>query len=117
MKIHTDVTTLSKLYPIFQEAGIEGMLTGDLEKIRGYGYPELFAALLQTGGIPEVCALITRSETCVQPASKEKKPWDQCSREETMAVILAFFFSLIGLQAESQHLMNALQTALRQISS
>ncbi|HPV14202.1 MAG TPA: hypothetical protein PL126_00965 [Candidatus Cloacimonadota bacterium] len=118
MKLHTDVTTLSKLYPLFKGAGIEGMLTGDVSQIKGYGYPELFGALLKTGAIAEVCALITGSEVYMpEEEGIDPKKWEDCSREEVMAVILAFFFSMIGLPDESQILMAALQKHQKETSS
>ena len=110
MKIHTDVSTLSKLYPLFKEAGIEGMLTGDMASIKDYDYPGIFAALLQGGAIAEVCATITRSDSYrAEDGSIEPKKWEDCSGEEVMAVILAFFFSLLGLPEESEVMMKALQ--------
>jgi hypothetical protein len=118
MRLYTDVTTLSKLYPLFKAAGIEGMLTGDVAQIKDYGYPELFGALLKTGAIAEVCALITRSEFYVSDAEgTEPKKWEDCEREEVMAVILAFFFVLIGLPDESRTVMAALQNHQKQTSS
>lgn len=109
MKIHTDVTTLSRLYPIFNEAGIEGVLTGDFSKIEGYGYQDLFGALLETGNIAAVCKVITRSDTCDPPYSAGERAWEECSREETMGVIIAFFLDIIGLHSESQDLLNQLK--------
>jgi hypothetical protein len=115
MKIHTDVTTLSRLYPIFKEAGIEGVLTGDFSKIEGFGYQEIFGALLQAGNIPEVCKVITRCDTCLPPYSSEEKPWEDCSREESMGLIISFFLDIIGLHNESQDLLNQLKS-LKQTS-
>ena len=118
MKLHTDVTTLSKLYPLLKAAGIEGMLTGDVSEVKSYGYPEIFGALLQTGAIPEVCALITKSEVYAPEEEEvEPKKWEECSREEVMAVILAIFFSMIGLPDESQILMEALRNQQKETSS
>jgi len=118
MKLYTDVTTLSKLYPLFKEAGIEGMLTGNVSQIKGYGYPELFEALLKTGAIAEVCALITGSDVYApDEEGVEPKRWEDCEREEVMAVILAFFFSMIGLPDESRIMMAAMQNHQKETSS
>lgn len=112
MKIHTDVTTLSRLYPLFKDAGIEGVLTGDYAAIEAYGYSHLFAALLQAGNLPSVCELITRNKTCEAPYSTGSKLWPECSREECMGPIIAFFLDIIGLHNESLELQKQLNALM-----
>jgi len=46
MRVKTDITTLSRVYPFFAEAGIEGILTGEYSKIKDLSYSGLCGALL-----------------------------------------------------------------------
>lgn len=99
MTIHTDVTTLSRLYPLFKEAGIEGVLSGDFDSIKDLTYPALVAAMLSCGKISEICAIITGSELYTRPepdpaAIAQTLAWDQCSREECMGVIVPFLIDI-----------------------
>ncbi len=88
MKIKTDITTLSKLYPIFEDAGIEGVLTGDLEKISQLTFAGLAGVLLKTGRLAEACEIITGE------SSYEGNPWENTSREVTMGVIIPFLIDI-----------------------
>ncbi|MCK9309118.1 MAG: hypothetical protein M0P99_02465, partial [Candidatus Cloacimonetes bacterium] len=95
MKIKTDITTLSKLYPIFEKAGIEGVLTGDLDKISELKYSDLCGKLLMTGKLAEACELITGSETCdAQEEDNKPTPWGEASREEALGVIIPFLIDI-----------------------
>lgn len=99
MKLHTDVTTLSKLYPLFKEAGLEGVLSGDYSTLSGLTYPALCAALLAAGSLPEICSIITRSEQFV-PENQDPGavtvsiPWAEASREDCMGVIVPFLIDI-----------------------
>jgi hypothetical protein len=84
MKIKTDISTLSKLYPIFEDAGIEGVLTGDLEKISQLTFAGLAGKLLKTGRLAEACEIISGESTF------EGMPWEHVSREDSMGVIIPF---------------------------
>ncbi len=99
MKIRTDVTTLSKLYPIFEDAGISGILTGDFDTIKDLSYSSLCGALLSGGRISEVCQIITGSEVYTveseDPAAVPmNKVWAECTREECMGVIVPFLIDI-----------------------
>lgn len=100
MKIKTDITTLSKLYPIFEDAGIEGVLTGDLEKIRDLKYSELCGKLLKTGRLADICELITDS------TENNGASWAEASMEEAMGVLVPFLVDItagpIGLKANPE---------------
>ncbi len=95
MKIHTDVTTLSRLYPLFKDAGIEGVLTGDFSAIQNLTLPDIAARLLAAGSFPEICSIITRSEVYIpdDPAQSPKN-WDACSREECLGIIIPFVIDI-----------------------
>jgi hypothetical protein len=115
MKLYTDVTTLSQLYPLFAKAGLEGMLTGDFETYKDLTLPKLSAKLLRTGKMAEICTIITRSEVYIpDPNDLENgpnghedglndpdndldltpKPWGECTLEECMGVIVPFFIDI-----------------------
>lgn len=99
MRIHTDVTTLSKLYPLFDDAGIAGILTGDFEAIKDLSYSSLCGALLSRGRIAEICQIITASDVYVSEpedpsAVAQNKAWAECSREECMGVIVPFLIDI-----------------------
>lgn len=115
MKLYTDVTTLSKLYPLFEVAGIEGMLTGDFEEFQGITLSKLAGRFLAAGQLPEICEIITRSEVYIpdpndlesDPNCQENglndfdndlnltpKPWCECSLEECLGVVLPFFIDI-----------------------
>lgn len=99
MKLHTDVTTLSKLYPLFKDAGLEGILSGDYASLSALTYPALCAALLAAGSLPEICSIITQSETFV-PEDQDPGavvisiPWAEASREDCMGVIVPFLIDI-----------------------
>lgn len=94
MQIKTDITTLSRLYPLFEKAGIEGVLTGNINKIAELTYPELCAALLKGGDLPEICQIITGSEKYIEEGTGETKEWGEISREEALGIVIPF---LIGI--------------------
>jgi len=102
MKIRTDVKTLSRLYPIFEEAGIAGVLSGDFEEIKELTYPGLCGKLLKTGRLAEACSIITDSETQPDEASSpgRGKPWEEASREDCMGVIVPFLIDITIGQVE-----------------
>lgn len=106
MKIKTDITTLSKLYPLFEKAGISGVLSGNLQQIKELTYPDLCAALLKAGDLPEICQIITGSEVYVPEAGAEPKPFDSVSREEALGVVVPFFHALIIDFAELKQIPN-----------
>lgn len=106
MKIKTDITTLSKLYPLFEKAGIEGVLSGNLEQIKELTYPDICAALLKAGDLPEICQIITGSEVFVSEDGAEPKPFDSVSREEALGVVVPFFHALIIDFAELKQIPN-----------
>ncbi len=82
MKIHTDVTTLSRLYPLFKEAGIEGVLTGDFSLIQDLTLPDLAARFLASGSMPQICAIITKSDAYISDdPAQPPKSWELCSRD------------------------------------
>ncbi len=95
MNIKTDITTLSKLYPLFEEAGMEGMLTGDMESISKLSFPELCGKLLKTGKLAEVCELITGAN------DNGVATWCEVSLEEAMGVVVPFLVSITTGRAES----------------
>lgn len=99
MKLHTDITTLSKLYPLFKEAGLEGVLSGDYSTLSDLTYPALCAALLAAGSLPEICSIITKCETFVPEnqdptAVQTSIPWAEASREDCMGVIVPFLIDI-----------------------
>lgn len=101
MKVFTDITTLSKVYPLFKEAGIEGILTGDLSKMQDVGFYSLLESLLSHGSIPQICEIITKSEHCV--LSGISVPWSESNMRECALVLSDFFFSIIGMGEDSPH--------------
>lgn len=94
MKIKTDITTLSRLFPLFEKAGIEGVLSGNLEQIKELSYPDICAALLKAGDLAEICQLITGSEVCDPEAGGEPKAWTEVSREEALGVVVPFLIDI-----------------------
>ncbi len=88
MKIRTDISTLSRLYPLFEEAGIEGVLTGDLEKIAELKYADLCGKLLKTGKLAEICEVIA---DC---GDYQGKAWGEISREEAMGILVPFLVNI-----------------------
>lgn len=94
MKVFTDITTLSKVYPLFKEAGIEGILTGDLSKMQDVGYSDVCGKLLEHGLLPEVCAIITRSDNYMDDDSVYEIAWEQCKLKQSMDVVLSFFLDM-----------------------
>lgn len=95
MKTKTDITTLSRLFPLFEKAGMEGVLTGNLEQIKELTYPDICAALLKTGDLAEICQIITGSEVYVPEDGTETKPFSETSREEALGVVVPFLHALI----------------------
>lgn len=99
MKLHTDVTTLSKLYPLFKETGLEGVLSGDFSQIQNLTFPSLTSALLCSGSLPEICSIITRSEYFT-PEDQDPGtiavsiPWVDASLEACMGVIVPFLIDI-----------------------
>jgi len=93
MNIHTDIKTLSRLYPLFEKAGLAGVLTGDLQEIESLTYPQLCAALLKGGDLPEICQIITGSENFIAD-NQESKPFHEASREEALGVIVPFLIDI-----------------------
>lgn len=94
MKVFTDITTLSKVYPLFKEAGIEGILTGDLSKMQDVGYSDVCGKLLEHGLLPEVCAIITRSDNYMDDDSVYEIAWEQCKLKQSMDVVVSFFLDM-----------------------
>ena len=90
MKIRTDVTTLSRLYPLFEDAGIEGILSGDFDNIKDLTYPELCGKLLKGGRLAEICEIISGSETDPETGI----PWGDLSREGALGVVVPFFIDI-----------------------
>lgn len=106
MKIHTDVTTLSRLYPLFKEAGIEGVLSGDLSQISELTFPDLCGKLLLKGHLPEICETITRSELCLEDDA-EPTLWANASREACLGVLIPFLIDItVGPLELKQKTMN-----------
>ncbi len=104
MKIKTDITTLSRVYPLFEEAGIEGILTGDYGKIKDLSFSGLCGALLKSGKIAEICGIITDSEV---NEDRENKPWSECSLKDCMEVIVPFLYDIIIAPSESEKVPTA----------
>jgi hypothetical protein len=95
MKIHTDVTTLSRLYPLFKDAGIEGVLTGDFSLIQDLTLPDLAARFLASGAMPQICAIITKAHAYISDApAQPPKSWELCSCEECLGIILPFVIDI-----------------------
>lgn len=100
MKIHTDVTSLSRLYQLFKAAHLEGVLAGNYSQIEHLTFPDICAALLAQGQIPEICAIITRSEYYVADPSdssaepETKIPWEACSLQQCMGIIVPFLIDI-----------------------
>lgn len=99
MQIHTDVTTLSRLYPLFKAADLEGVLSGDYSTFSALTYPGLCAALLAAGSLPEICSIITRSEHLIPDnqdpgAVLSRIPWAEASREDCMGVVVPFLIDI-----------------------
>lgn len=94
MKTKTDITTLSRLFPLFEKAGMEGVLTGNLEQIKELTYPDICAALLKTGDLAEICQIITGSEVYVPEDGTETKPFSETSREEALGVVVPFLIDI-----------------------
>lgn len=105
MQIKTDITTLSRLYPLLEKAGIEGVLTGNMEKITQLTFPELCGALLKGGDIPEICQIITGSEKYIPDNGAEPKNWENISREEAMMIIIPFLIDITIGQSESKEIV------------
>jgi len=94
MKINTDITTLSRLFPLFEKAGMEGVLSGNLEQIKELTYPDICAALLKAGDLAEICQIITGSETYVPEDGTDPKPFSATSREEALGVVVPFLIDI-----------------------
>ncbi|GAB1366030.1 hypothetical protein MASR1M36_09010 [Candidatus Cloacimonadaceae bacterium] len=94
MKIKTDITTLSRLYPLFEKAGIEGVLSGNLEQIKDLSYPDICAALLKAGDLAEICEIISGREVFEPEGEATPKPWAEVSREEALGVVVPFFIDI-----------------------
>jgi len=106
MKTKTDITTLSRLFPLFEKAGMEGVLTGNLEQIKELNYTDICAALLKTGDLAEICQLITGSEMYVPEDGTETKPFSETSREEALGVVVPFLHALIVSFVELKQIPN-----------
>jgi hypothetical protein len=105
MKIHTDVTTLSRLYPLFKEAGIEGVLTGDYSTIKDLSYPALCEATLEKKSLPEICEIITKSELYIpEEEPKEGIIWSEASLPNCLEVLVRFFYDMAFVLGELRHL-------------
>lgn len=115
MKIHTDITTLSKLYPLFEKAGISGILSGDFSQIKDMTYPDLAAALLSKGDLSEICQIITKKDEFVSE-TQEVIAWEDISREDAMGIIIPFFVDItigpIELSQIHQNLIQSQETSL-----
>ncbi len=110
MKIKTDITTLSKLYPLFEKVGMEGVLSGDIEQIKELTYPNICSALLKGGDLAEICQIITGSEEYVPENSLEGKPFSEVSREEALGVVVPFLIDITVGQLELQAPMAEIQS-------
>lgn len=123
MKLYTDVTTLSKLYPLFKEAGIEGMLTGDFEAFKGITLSNLSGRLLGAGQLPEICEIITKSDAYVpetleeEDVAGEPKPWGECSLEECLGVVLPFFIDITVGPIDLAKALEAMEKEMKETSS
>ena len=122
MKLHTDVTTLSQLYPLFEKAKLEGMLTGDFEVIKDLTLPKLSTQLLATGSIAEICEIITKSEAYEpEPLEEgdpiEPKPWGECTLEECLGVIVPFFIDITVGPIDLARVMQAIQPEIQSLET
>lgn len=93
MKIHTDITTLSRLYPLFKEAGLEGVLSGDLSKIKDLDLPGMAGALLAGGNLAEICGIITRSDVH-ESEGGGSVAWEDASLVQCLEVVVPFVIDI-----------------------
>jgi hypothetical protein len=98
MRVKTDITTLSRVYPFFAEAGIEGILTGEYSKIKDLSYSGLCGALLKSGKLADICEIITGSE---KNEDKGNKLWGDCELKECMEVVIPFLYAITVSATES----------------
>lgn len=115
MKVYTDVTTLSKLFPLFKEAGIEGVLTGDLGKIKDMDLPDLAGVLLEKGKLPEICEIITKSEVCEDESGAVA--WGECSLIQCLGVFVPFVIDITVGPIELNQMVKMAETMGEEISS
>ncbi|MFA7542747.1 MAG: hypothetical protein WCY84_00095 [Candidatus Cloacimonadaceae bacterium] len=115
MKVYTDVTTLSRLFPLFKEAGIEGVLTGDLSKIKDLDLPDLAGVLLEKGKLPEICEIITKSEVCEEEGGAVA--WGECSLIQCLGVFVPFVIDITVGPIELNQMLEMAQTTTEEISS
>lgn len=92
MKIHTDITTLSRLYPLFKTAGLEGVLSGDLSKIKDLDLAGMAGALLESGNLAEICGIISRSD--VHESEGGSVAWEDASLVQCLEVIVPFVIDI-----------------------
>lgn len=124
MKLHTDVTTLSQLYPLFEKAKLGGMLTGDFEAVKDLTLPKLAAQLLGTGKVAEICQIITKSEV-YEPDPNDPgndlnltpKPWGECTLEECLGVIVPFFIDITVGPIDLARVMQAIQPEIQSLET
>jgi len=94
MNIKTDITTLSKLYPLFEKAGIEGVINGNYEQIERLSLPDICGALMKTGDLAEICQIITGSDCYLPENDETPSPWTQISREAALGVVVPFLIDI-----------------------
>ncbi|MDD3535710.1 MAG: hypothetical protein PHC50_07360 [Candidatus Cloacimonetes bacterium] len=115
MKVYTDVSTLSSLFPLFKEAGIEGVLTGDLSKIKDLDLPDLAGLLLEKGKLPEICEIITKSDVCEEETGAVA--WAECSLIQCLGVFVPFVIDITVGPIELNQMLEMAQTTTEEISS
>lgn len=116
MKVYTDVTTLSRLFPLFKEAGIEGVLTGDLGKIKDMDLPDLAGVLLEKGKLPEICEIITKSDVC-EGEDGEAVAWGECSLIQCLGVFVPFVIDITVGPIELTQMVEMAETMGEEIST
>jgi hypothetical protein len=99
MKIHTDVTSYQTL-PAVQGSTPGRRFSRELQPDRASHFPGYMCRFADQGQIPEICAIITRSEYYVairQNSSGEpetKIPWEACSLQQCMGIIVPFLIDI-----------------------